>query len=77
MKWECYMADEADIANEYLTRAISDALDKRLQNNTPKMGAKVCKECGEAIPVARRQLGFALCVECAEESERRNSLFGG
>jgi phage/conjugal plasmid C-4 type zinc finger TraR family protein len=71
------MADDADIANEYMTRVLSSALNKRLQNAPrPKVGAKVCKECGEDIPLARRQLGFELCVECAEETERRKSLFG-
>lgn len=69
------MADEADIANECIMNAISSALDKRPQNIPTKMGAKECRECGEAIPVARRQLGFQLCVECAEETERRKSLF--
>lgn len=70
------MADEADIANDYITNAISSALDKIQQNNKVKLGAKLCKECGDAIPLARRQLGFQLCVPCAEESERRGSLFG-
>lgn len=68
------MADEADIANDYITHAISSALDKRPQVAI-KVGAKECRDCGEAIPTARRQLGFQLCIECAEETERRKSLF--
>lgn len=71
------MADEADIANdylEYITNVISSALDKKPQINA-KLGPKECKDCGEAIPAARRQLGFQRCIECAEETERRKSLF--
>lgn len=69
------MADEADIANAYIARAIELELHKRQQNTEVKEGAKFCKECGEAMPPARRQLGFQLCIECAEETERRKALF--
>jgi len=68
------MADEADIANAYITHAIETALSQRLANTTTKKGAKLCK-CGEEIPPARRELGFNLCVPCAEESEWRESQF--
>lgn len=71
------MADEADIANAYITNAIKAALDQRQQNNLePKESAKFCKQCGEEIPEARRQLGnIQLCVPCAEKAEWRDSLF--
>jgi RNA polymerase-binding transcription factor DksA len=69
------MADEADIANDYITNAISSALTNRQQNITTRIGSKTCKECDELIPSERRQLGFQLCIECAEETERRKSLF--
>jgi RNA polymerase-binding transcription factor DksA len=69
------MADEADIANAYIARAIELELSKRQQNSTVKIGAKFCKDCGEAIPPARRQLGFQLCIECAKETERRKAQF--
>lgn len=69
------MADEADIAMDYIDRAIALELNKRQQNSVVKIGAKLCKDCGEDIPLARRQLGFQLCIECAEETERRKSLF--
>lgn len=69
------MADEADIANDYINQAISSAMDKRLQNKTTSNGSKHCLDCGDVIPVARQRLGFKLCLECAEESERRRSLF--
>lgn len=69
------MADEADIANDYINNEVSRALSKIRQSSGEKSGSKVCKDCGEKIPDARRKLGFHLCIECAEESERRKSLF--
>jgi RNA polymerase-binding transcription factor DksA len=71
------MADEADVAEAYIARAIELALHKRQQNTTTKPGAKSCKECGETIPVERRRLGFQLCIECAKEKERLGALFEG
>lgn len=71
----CKMADEADIASAYIDRAIAHELQKMQQNTQVKIGAKFCKDCGETIPSARRQLGFQLCIECAEETERRKALF--
>ena len=44
------MADEADIADAYIAKAIRDALDQRQQNNLePKESAKYCKKCGEHL----------------------------
>ncbi|MHB1948052.1 MAG: TraR/DksA C4-type zinc finger protein [Gammaproteobacteria bacterium] len=69
------MADEADIANEAMTLSISRALDKMRQESAGKPGPRHCKECGENIPEPRRKLGFKLCIECAEEFERRQSQY--
>ncbi len=69
------MADEADIANDFIDNEVSRALGKLRQDAVKKAGPKICGECGEKIPEARRKLGFQLCVECAEENERRKSLF--
>ena len=69
------MADEADIANDYINNEVSRALQRLRQSSGGKPGSKICAECGDSIPEARRKLGFKLCVQCAEESERRNSLF--
>lgn len=72
------MADEVDIANDLMAKQVSDALGKiRESNAAKKSGAKICNECGEKIPEARRKLGFQLCVSCAEDAERRSSLFAG
>lgn len=69
------MADAADIANDYITNAISSALNNRQQNVEGRAGSKVCRECEELIPAERRQLGFQLCIECATETERKKSLY--
>ncbi len=69
------MADEADIANTFIDNEVSRALDKMRRNMEAKPGSRVCKECEEDIPLERCKLGFQLCVHCAEESERRGSLF--
>ena len=68
------MADDADLANDYLDIELSRVLKMR-QSMGPKLGPKICKDCGENIPEPRRKLGFSLCIECAEESERRNAQF--
>jgi RNA polymerase-binding transcription factor DksA len=69
------MADEADIANELITREVTTVLDRLRQETVPGMGPEMCTECGEAIPPVRRKHGFRLCVPCAEVSERRSALF--
>jgi len=70
------MADPADIANDLIEIQILNTLRSRA--NTPiKIGPEYCNECEEEIPMPRRKLGFALCVPCAEESERRRSMFAG
>jgi len=69
------MADDADIAADFIDNEVSRALGKIRQTMTQKNGAKHCADCGEDMPEARRKLGFQLCVPCAEEAERRQSLF--
>ena len=70
------MADDIDIANDLIDGEISRALSKIRQNTASIVKqAKTCIECGEAIPKERQKLGYQLCVPCAEETERRKSLF--
>ena len=70
------MADEIDVANSLMEGEIDLAL-KRIRQSISQdaKGAKLCVECGDNIPDARQKLGFKLCVPCAEETERRKSLF--
>lgn len=69
------MADEADVANDYLEVAMLRALNQRQTVPGKKTGTQECQDCGEKIPAERRKLGFQLCIECAAESERRKSRF--
>lgn len=72
------MADEADIANDYINDAILRSLERMQKNqkHAPNLiGSKTCRECGEDIPELRQNLGFKLCIACAEEAERRQSRF--
>jgi RNA polymerase-binding transcription factor DksA len=70
------MADDVDLATKLVETELTYALDKLRQNaSVPIEGTKECTECGEKIPEPRRKLGFNLCVPCAEEAERRRSLF--
>lgn len=70
------MADDIDLANDLIVGEVSRALSRmREHTGKQKMGSKYCIECEDKIPFARQKLGFDLCVPCAEESERKKSLF--
>ncbi len=69
------MADEIDLANDMIDNEVSRALKKLRQQALNVQGAKFCVECDDPIPKARQDLGFKLCKPCAEENERRKSLF--
>jgi RNA polymerase-binding transcription factor DksA len=71
------MADDADIANDFNELLVSLTLGQRRLATNVKSGPKACAACDDKIPIARRKLGFKLCVQCAEETERRNSLYAG
>ena len=70
------MADVADVANDMIDSEVSSMLRLR-QAGPVRMGPKVCVECEEEIPQARRELGFSRCLPCAEEAERRDALYVG
>lgn len=70
------MADDVDVANSLIENEIAYALRRFKQ--VPEAGvngAAHCEECGDDIPAARRKLGFKFCVPCAQEQERKQSLF--
>lgn len=69
------MADDIDIANDLIANEVSRALNRYRQNAQTTEGAKFCEECGDDIPAGRRKMGFNLCVPCAQETERKRSLF--
>lgn len=69
------MADDVDIANELMANEVSRALGKIRQGQSNTAGPKNCVECEEKMPDPRRELGFKLCVSCAEDAERRKQLY--
>lgn len=70
------MADDIDRATEIIENEVSLALTKLRQSASQEtQGSKNCIECGDKIPEARQKLGFKLCVPCAQEEERKKSLF--
>jgi RNA polymerase-binding transcription factor DksA len=70
------MADEIDLANDLIDSEVARALSRLRQNATQhQQGSEFCIDCGESVPEARQALGFKRCIVCAEEFERRKSLF--
>jgi len=69
------MADDVDMANEIIDNEVSRALSKIRRSTSGNAGSKTCMECGEDMPEPRRKLGFKLCVACAQDAERRKSLY--
>lgn len=59
------MADNADIAGELIELTLEGSLASRLQATAP-VHATECDECGEPIPLARRQAApwATTCIEC-------------
>jgi formylmethanofuran dehydrogenase subunit E len=69
------MADEADIANDWVMRDLEMRL-AAARAPEAVMGDPECQECGETVPDARRRLGKSICFDCADLAERRAKLFG-
>ena len=70
------MADIADIANDFTDYMLAFQVEKiRRSAMKQHLGAKECIDCDSEIPLARRKMGFNVCVHCAEEGERRDALF--
>lgn len=70
------MADEIDLANELIDNEVSRALSK-IRQRTQKMakGRKNCIECDDLLPVERQDWGYDMCVKCAEDAEKKGSMF--
>lgn len=68
------MADEADIANDYVERQLQSTLNNRVKYQGIE-SALYCEDCGDRIPDARREAvpGCQSCRDCAEINEMANS----
>lgn len=62
-----------------LEQGLFDLRLKVITGKCPRPSAPFCTECGNAIPVRRRQTlpGVQLCVGCQEVAEVRQRNFGG
>ena len=70
------MADDIDLANDLIDTEVSRALSKLRQGaNVTAEGSKICVECGDDMPLGRTKLGFRLCLPCAEDAERKKTLY--
>lgn len=64
------MADEADIAQDYIDRTVSESVRRARQQSGPSRTH--CLECEESIPEMRQRIGgVTRCIDCAELAERR------
>jgi phage/conjugal plasmid C-4 type zinc finger TraR family protein len=64
---------------DQIDASVEDAVE-RARSRLPKgESAKTCRECGAAIPEARRQAipGVRLCVTCQEAADRENGSAAG
>ena len=69
------MADDIDVANDLIARNLSDALNRIRQGAAEAMGSEFCVECDDKMPLERTKHGFKLCVRCAEDAERKRSMY--
>lgn len=75
--------DDADLAqNEiYLNEKIqreraSNAIDPKNQLNFDEFDGTHCVDCGEEIPLVRREKQYCRCILCQEALEHQNKLYG-
>ncbi|AEX55949.1 TPA: TraR/DksA family transcriptional regulator [Pseudomonas aeruginosa] len=64
--------DIVDIANDYAERELAERLYSRVKYVGESLSE--CEDCGEEIPVARRELvpGVRKCLSCQEYLEEIN-----
>lgn len=66
--------DDIDIANDRILADIEARISAaRLKKN--ELGSALCEECEEPMPMARRQIGAKLCIDCARRAEYAARLF--
>jgi RNA polymerase-binding transcription factor DksA len=75
-------SDETDLASRITEVETQEILKKRdLPPKVVPEGVELkesdfeCLNCGDNVPKARRLAGYRICVECAKEKERLDSLY--
>ncbi len=69
------MADLVDLANDFVDNELAFQVHKIRERIQYRVGSHVCTDCEGEIPQRRRELGYDLCIHCAEAQERRDALF--
>ncbi len=64
---------------EQIDASVDDAIKLARSRLSEGESRAHCEECGETIPVARRQAlpGVRLCVACQSERDREETVFSG
>ena len=64
---------------EQIDASVEDAVERARRKLPRGESARNCRECGEAIPEARRQAipGVRLCVVCQEDADRQDQSAAG
>ena len=68
------MADLADLANLEAELFLKQAIAEAQQPKEAQEEIRDCVRCGEVIPEARQKLRLKLCIDCAEDAERRTRV---
>lgn len=64
---------------EQIDATLNDAINKARSQLHSGESAKFCEECGDPIPLARRQAlpGVKLCTTCQNTSDEKQASFSG
>ncbi|EKT53476.1 DksA/TraR family C4-type zinc finger protein [Providencia sneebia] len=64
---------------EQIDATLDDAIAKARSQLHSGESLQFCEECGDEIPIARRQalLGVRLCVTCQNNLDKKNTAFSG
>lgn len=64
---------------QQIDSTIDDAVARARSGLPSGESLKVCEECGEPIPEARRKAipGVRLCITCQQDKDLHNSTFAG
>ncbi len=66
-----------DAVNQQIEDSIKDEVKRARRNVSCGESLQYCEECGEEIPLARRQAvpGVRLCINCQEEADKQQKAF--
>ena len=64
---------------EQIDATLNDAIAKARSQLHSGESLQFCEECGDEIPIARRQalLGVRLCITCQNNLDKKNTAFSG